>query len=122
MIINGDYDLIEDIIEYYIFTKNNDKIINYSWLALINGNTNIAPKFLDYLIECNTKIENIFEVYVICCGNIEYSEIKLDKLKKQINLTYQQIEKFYGKRFLKIHELINKYVKCYDVCNLICDY
>jgi hypothetical protein len=68
------------------------------------------------------KINDIFEVYIICCDNGLYNNVQLNDLINIINIDYNSIMKYYAERFIKINKLINKYVYCNDISTLICTY
>jgi TPR repeat protein len=107
---------------YYLSIKNHEKIIYYYWIALDNGIINIVYKFMDYLIKYKSNIFNIFEIYYVCCNNVQYNDEQLRILKDKMNLTNIQIIKYIEQRFRKIYKLIKNYIKLYEIADLICDF
>lgn len=128
----NEYNFIEDIIDYYMLINCHNLIVHYNWLSLTNlpvSDTriisdariiNIATKFIQYLQKCNSKIENIFEVYNFCHNNRNYDDYILRTLKKIMNCDNSEITMYFGKRYMKIYKMINIFVKCSDICEIIC--
>jgi hypothetical protein len=119
MIDNNNFSKIELLIKHYMELANHCDVLYYCWIALNNGNINIVKDVITYLIKHNFKLSDIFEIYAV------YIEMydDIDDLKKDIlNLNNRQIMKYFAKRYMKKYNLINKYVQCSCLCDLIIDY
>jgi hypothetical protein len=121
MIDNNNFGKIQLLIDHYMTLQKHDDVLYYFWIALNNDCCDIVHDVIKYLIKHNFKLNDIFEIYAVC---IEiYNDIDFfNEIKDILNLNYRQIAEYFGKRYMKKYNLINKYIQCIYLSDLIIDY
>jgi hypothetical protein len=116
-----DKNLLKYVVDYCIKLQDYNNIMNFLWIGLDSADYMIIEKVSRYLLKHKYNMENIMEIYFLCCNDIRY-ENYLQDLKNIINIQQIQYEKYSYKRHIKLYKLINKHIHCDHINFLICEY
>jgi predicted DNA-binding protein (UPF0278 family) len=118
---NADKNLLKYIIDHYITLDDYNNIMKYLWIGFGICDYVVIKKVITYLLKNNKNIENIMEIYVLCCNDTRYEDY-LEEIRITINMNRAQCEKYICERYIKLYKSINKYVNCDDISIIICKY
>jgi TPR repeat protein len=121
VIKNKSMSKLENILNYYIKINNCDEIVKYCWIGINNDNLNAAIKLIEYYNKIEQNILKIFDIYAVCYYNNQYIFSDLNYIKFKLNLDNNKIKQLFSERESKIYFLINNFIKCIDLCKLICN-